>query len=107
MSERLRVAVAGNPKATLTDWEEVKVGVGARTIDFAGQERFVIAAVNNASKLVAVDTATFQVVAQIPVDSYPVGLGVSPDETQLFVTSQGKKGGGGNSVGVYAIEYAE
>ena len=54
-----------------------------------------------------VDTKTFEVVAQVPVDSYPVGLAVSPDEKQLFVTSQGKRGGGGNSVGVYSIEYIE
>jgi len=98
-------AVKASPRATL-DFEAVSVGAGARTIDFAGGGAFVVAAVFNSSKLVVVDSQTMKVVAEVAVDSFPVGLAVSPDGTQLFVTSQGKAKKGGNSVGVYRIDYA-
>jgi hypothetical protein len=41
---------------------------------------------------------------EIAVDSYPVGLGVSPAGEEVWVTSQGVKLLGGNSVGVYRLE---
>ena len=44
-------------------------------------------------------------VAKIPVDSYPVGLALSPDGKQVWVTSQGDGLKGGNSVGVYQVAY--
>jgi DNA-binding beta-propeller fold protein YncE len=100
------VAAVKKDARAKVEFEACAVGAGARTIDFAGKGRYVIAAVNNGSKLVAVDTSTMKVAATVPVDSFPVGLAVSPDGKQLFVTSQGRSGHGGNSVGVYAIDYA-
>jgi DNA-binding beta-propeller fold protein YncE len=46
-----------------------------------------------------------KVVAKIPADSYPVGMAISADDTELIVTSQGKSNRGGNSVMVFALEY--
>jgi hypothetical protein len=44
-----------------------------------------------------------KVVAEIPADSYPVGMGISPNGKHLIVTAQGKANGGGNSVMIYEI----
>jgi DNA-binding beta-propeller fold protein YncE len=53
-------------------------------------------------------------IAEIDVDSYPVGLDVSKDGRYVIVTSQGRKAQdkengsrGGNAVNIYEIEYAE
>ncbi|MBK7961862.1 MAG: hypothetical protein IPK04_12095 [Bdellovibrionales bacterium] len=51
------------------------------------------------------DTTSMKRVAAIPVDSYPVGLALSPDGTQIWVTSQGRGLKGGNSVGIFQVEY--
>ena len=42
----------------------------------------------------------------IDVDSYPVGLDVSEDGRYVIVTSQGRKGNGGNAVNIYEVEYS-
>ncbi|HEX4922869.1 MAG TPA: hypothetical protein VFV50_02250, partial [Bdellovibrionales bacterium] len=44
-------------------------------------------------------------VSRIPVDSYPVGLDISPDGSQIWVTSQGRNLKGGNSIGVFQVKY--
>jgi hypothetical protein len=44
------------------------------------------------------------VISKVRVDSYTVGLGVSPDGKQVWTTSQGKSGKGGNSVCVYDVQ---
>ena len=44
-----------------------------------------------------------KVISEIPADSYPVGMDISSDDKELIVTSQGKEGGGGNSVMVFKI----
>ena len=43
------------------------------------------------------------VLTSIKADSYPVGMDISPDDKELIVTSQGKTGGGGNSVMIFSI----
>ncbi|HUP56994.1 MAG TPA: peptidoglycan-binding protein, partial [Bdellovibrionota bacterium] len=81
------------------------VGLGARSIRLSPDEKHLFVAVNQTSELVAVDTRTMKAEARIPVDSYPVGLDISPDGLQLWVTSQGRSAKGGNSVGVFQIRY--
>lgn len=43
------------------------------------------------------------VLTTIKADSYPVGMDISPDDKELIVTSQGKSGGGGNSVMIFLL----
>ncbi len=91
---------------TVHGLRRVKVGSGARTIELSPSGRFLFAACNSSSALYVVDTRQMKVIATTPVDSYPVGLDVSPDGTMLVVTSQGRKGHGGNAVNIFKIEYA-
>jgi DNA-binding beta-propeller fold protein YncE len=81
------------------------VGLGARSIRLTPDEQHLFVAVNQTSELVAVDTQAMKAEARIPVDSYPVGLDLSPDGGQLWVTSQGRSAKGGNSVGVFQVRY--
>lgn len=81
------------------------VGLGARSIRLSPDEQHLFVAVNQTSELVVVDTANMKAEARIPVDSYPVGLDLSPDGGQLWVTSQGRSAKGGNSVGVFQVRY--
>ena len=90
---------------TLKDWENCKVAAGARTIDITPDGRYVVAACNFSSRLVVVDTETFQEVARIKADSYPVGLDISDDGHYIYTTSQGRDGKGGNCVDIYRIDY--
>ena len=92
---------------TLSGWEQCQVGEGARTIELSPSGRFVFAACNLASKLFVVDTRTMKTVANIDVDSYPVGLDISNDGRFVIVTSQGRENKGGNAVNIYEVEYAE
>jgi len=94
-----------NDSAAAPLWYEAPVGAGARTIVLSPDGRFVFAAVNNACKVVCIDTQTMQKVCEIPADAYPVGMDISRDGKYLIVTSQGKENGGGNSVMVYCIDY--
>ena len=82
------------------------MGGGARTIEISPSGNFVFAACNAASEVCVVDTRSMQMIAQIPCDSYPVGLDISRDGQWVIVTSQGRKNGGGNAVNVYKVEYA-
>lgn len=100
-----------NHLATSTGWENCKVGAGARTIEMSPSGKYIFAACNNASKLCVVDTRTMTMIAQIDVDSYPVGLDVSKDGKTVIVTSQGHTNNGrtlgGLAVNIYSVEYAE
>ncbi|MBQ7456760.1 MAG: hypothetical protein IJS54_04070 [Desulfovibrio sp.] len=80
------------------------VGAGARTIALSNDGARLYAVSNSASHLSCVDIARWKVVAQIPVAPYGVGLALHPLETIALVTSQGKNGQGGNTVGVFRIE---
>lgn len=97
-----------NERVTLSSgWENCKVGTGARTIELSPSGRYCFAACNNVSRLCVVDTRTMTKIAEIPVDSYPVGLDISEDGQYVIVTSQGRSNGGGNAVNIYRVEYAE
>lgn len=87
-------------------WESAYVGGGARTIALSPDEKIIYTAVNGRSELVAVDAASMEVISRVRTDSYTVGLGVSPDGKQVWTTSQGKSGKGGNSVCVYDVSVA-
>jgi len=85
--------------------EKVYVGVGARSLRLSPDEKTAFVTVNQSSELVALETAGMTISARISVDSYPVGLEISPDASLLWVTSQGRSAKGGNSVGVFQARY--
>lgn len=89
------------------DWTSVYVGAGARTISLRKDGKYLFAAVNNESKIVAIRTSDMKIVAECKADSYPVGMDISDDGHWLMVTAQGKGDGGGNSVMIYEITYKE
>ncbi len=88
-------------------WIETKVGAGARTLDLTTDGRLIFVAVNNSSEVVAVDAELMQVVVRLKVDPYAVGLAVAPDTSAVVLTSQGKKGVGGNAVNIVRIELGD
>lgn len=92
-------------KVNYSAFENVYVGTGARTIVLTSDGKYLFAAANSVSKIVAVRTSDMKVVAKIPADSYPVGMAISADDSELIVTSQGKSNKGGNSVMVFALNY--
>ncbi len=85
--------------------EKTYVGIGARSMRLSGDEKTVFVTVNQSSELVGLDAKALQISARIPVDSYPVGLELSPDASELWVTSQGRSAKGGNSVGIFQARY--
>ena len=99
------VATMENRRAYLNDWENCKVGAGARTIDITPDGKYIVASCNAGSCLTVVDAEKMTVVATIPADSYPVGLDISKDGKYVYTTSQGRSGGGGNCVDIYRMEY--
>jgi DNA-binding beta-propeller fold protein YncE len=94
---------AGGERVVFDGWQAVYVGIGARTIEITDDGSLLFAAINNSAELVVVDANKMTVLNRIRTDSYAVGLAVSGDGTQVWTTSQGRKGGGGNSVCVYSI----
>jgi DNA-binding beta-propeller fold protein YncE len=92
-------------KVNYRAFENVYVGTGARTIVLTSDGKYLYAAANSVSKIVAVRTSDMKVVAKIPADSYPVGMAISSDDSELIVTSQGKSNRGGNSVMVFSLTY--
>ncbi len=79
------------------------VGRGARTVALSPDGRRLYVVCNLSSTLSCIDIASWKVIASVPVAPFGVGLCVSPDETMAVVTSQGRNGEGGNTVGVFAI----
>jgi DNA-binding beta-propeller fold protein YncE len=98
---------AGGASVVIEGWQSVYVGGGARTIALSPDEKIIFSAVNGRAELVAVDAETLEVLSRVRTDSYTVGLGVSPDGKQVWTTSQGKSGKGGNSVCVYDVRFGE
>lgn len=98
------IAAARGPNSELKPMQEGESGPATRTIAISPDGRLLFAAVNLASSLVVMDAQTLKVLTWIPVDSYPVGLAVTPDGRQVWVTSQGRDRRGGNSLSVYSIE---
>lgn len=101
------IAQRGGMSINVRGWEVCQVGGGARTIEASPSGNYIFAACNSASALYVVDTRTMKSIAQITVDSYPVGLHISSDGSFVVVTSQGRSGGGGNAVNLYKVEYAD
>ncbi len=95
---------ADGARVPLDGWHETYVGGGARTLEVSPDGRWLFAAVNASAEIVALDAGTLAVVGRVRTDSYAVGLAVSPDGKQLFATSQGRGGKGGNSVCVFSVE---
>ncbi|MCK6596959.1 MAG: tetratricopeptide repeat protein [Bdellovibrionaceae bacterium] len=79
------------------------VGLGVRSFKLHPKWNYLFTTSNNGSEVIFLETNTLKVIGRIPVDSYPVGLGISPNGEYLWVTSQGKKSVGGNSVAVFLI----
>ncbi|MDD7318448.1 MAG: hypothetical protein SOZ80_05425 [Prevotella sp.] len=96
---------ANKKTAIVKNWENCKVGTGARTISISPDGRYVFAACNNVSQICVVDTKVMKTICRIAVDSYPVGLDLSADGRYVFVTSQGRSNQGGNAVNIYEVEY--
>lgn len=91
-----------------TKWQECYVGSGARTIEVTDDEKYVFAAVNNESKLVAVRVDGMVKVAEITGNSFPVGLGIRRNNFLVISTSQAHPGvGGGNCVNIYYLKYLD
>ena len=89
---------------TLSGWQNCQVGAGARTIETSPDGRYIYAACNASSTLYVVDTQTFEVIAHMNADSYPVGLEASQDGHYVFTTSQGRSNGGGNCVDIFEVK---
>ena len=100
------IAAAMAKRSTLPPLEELRTGSGTRTISLSPDGLLLFAAVNRESKLAALQASPLRKLIEIAADSYPVGLAVSPAGDQVWVTSQGVKQKGGNSVSVYALRRA-
>ena len=95
---------AAHAKSVLKPLQEGESGPATRTIALSPNGRYVFAAANLESRLVVLDAESLKVLTWIPADSYPVGLAVTPDGKQVWVTSQGRDRRGGNSLSIYLIE---
>lgn len=97
--------VKGESKSLKVDGDirRVKVGGGARTIEASPDGKYIFVACNSASALYVVEAERMEVADHIRCDSYPVGLAVSPDGRYIAVTSQGRKGYGGNAVNLFEV----
>ena len=98
------IAAARRRQSRLAPLREIRTGAATRTIAVSPDGRFIYAAVNKESKIVVLAADSLTPLVSLPADSYPVGMAVSPDGRQLWVTAQGRKRRGGNSVMVYQID---
>lgn len=108
----MRVATSmTNNKGHIDGWEKCKVGAGARTIEFSPSGKYIFAACNDASCVSVIDTRSMTKIADVPADSYPVGLDVSNDGKTIIMTSQEHTTAGhdfgGQVVDIFHVEYAE
>lgn len=100
------VAAAQRRQSTLAPLREAYTGAATRTIALSPDDRLIFAAVNKESKIKVLDASSLTPLLSLDADSFPVGMAVSPDGKQLWVTSQGRKRRGGNSVMVFQIDVA-
>lgn len=98
------VDAARRGQSRLSPLRETYTGAATRTIAISPDGRFIYAAVNKESKIVVLAAESLMPLVTLPADSYPVGMAMSPDGSQLWVTAQGRKRRGGNSVMVYQIK---
>lgn len=94
-------------KKSIEPLHEVRTGVGTRTIQITPDGNLIFAAIKYESRIAVIRTDTMQLIMKVPADSYPVGLDVSPEGNQLWVTAQGARGFGGNSVSVYKLSISD
>ena len=94
-------------KRSIKALHEVRTGVGTRTIEVSPDGHFLFAAIKYESRIAVIRADRMELIMKVPTDSYPVGLDVSPDGTQLWVTAQGAKGYGGNSVSAYKLTVSD
>lgn len=87
------------------EWINCQTGSGVRTIATNSSGEYIFASVNNESKIAVVRRSDMKLICSVKADAYPVGLAVSPDDSKLIVTSQGKNDLGGNSVMIFEIKY--
>lgn len=87
------------------EWKECKIYPGARTIAASPDGNFIFASCSFSSKLIIIDSEKMAIIGEMPIDSYPVGLAISPDGKMLVTTSQGIDKKGGNAVNVIKVEY--
>lgn len=106
-SVQATLATAAGKRVKLPTWEHVKVGPQARTLDISSDGRWLFVALQGSAEVVVVDAARLVVVARVRTDAWAVGLDLAPGDRQLWVTSQGDDRIGGNSVGVYQLDFAE
>lgn len=99
-----RAKNAGLKTFSVNGVRSVKVGGGARTLEVSPDGRYSFVACNSASRVYVVDNGKMAVVDTIRVDSYPVGLTLSPDGRTMVVTSQGRDHNGGNAVNIFRID---
>ena len=102
-----RIENAETTTTLKTGWQNCYIGPGVRTIVVTSDGRYLFGCVNEASKIVVVDAQSMRPIAQIPADSFPVGMEITEDNEFLIVTAQGKSDkGGGHSVMIYKIKYS-
>ena len=94
-------------KRNIKALHEVRTGVGTRTIQISPDGSLLFAAIKYESRIAVIRTDRMELLMKVPTDSYPVGLDISPDGSQLWVTAQGAKGYGGNSVSAYSLTITE
>lgn len=100
----VRAKANGTKTIAVKGWRTCKVTSGPRTLEPSPDGKYLFVACNSSSKMCVVDAAAMQMVDTIRVDSYPVGLAVSPLGDRVIVTSQGRKGHGGNAVNIFKID---
>lgn len=102
-----RISQGGKVSTLSEGWQNCYVGPGVRTISVSNGGKYIFACVNEASKIVAVETSTMKVVSEVPADSFPVGMEITDTNDYLLVTAQGKaSAGGGHSVTIYKVSFA-
>ncbi|MEE8434085.1 MAG: peptidoglycan-binding protein, partial [bacterium] len=97
------VSAAKRKKRKLRPLLEKRIGPSIRTIAISPDGETLYATSFQGSKVVALRTKSLEKLFEIPADSYPVGIAVSPDGGYVWVTSQGYRFRGGNSVMVYRV----
>jgi len=104
VADLVAAAKAGTPR--LRPLHEVRTGEGTRTIALSPDGSLLFCALNNESRIMALDAHTLRKLVEIPTDSFPVGLAITPDGTHVWVTAQGRKLRGGNAVSVYEVTHS-
>lgn len=98
------ISAAKKKKRKLRPLLEKRVGPAVRTIAISPDGETLYAVSFRGSKVVALEAKTLDKLFEIPADSYPVGIAVSPAGDFVWVTSQGYRFQGGNSVMVFKVE---